>query len=407
MNPNFNGNPNNINFMPNQNFNPFFFNNPNMFPMNNNFNNFFNPNLMNNQIPMMQMNQMNQMNQINQINQMNQMMMQNMQNVNNQNNDIPFINQNQKMLVDKIINFYQGTGRIYMNYDEPNQIKQLLNNLDTNSPLLKEANDIVDPLHYINEKKKLIKFINHDFKIYNVKVPISIDKKTLYQIAYLYQTLENNSQILLVYMNCILNKDESSIDSISDGDFVIIIENIYYKDDSYFNALQNINYNGIRKNVPIKKNGNGLFRNLAVPDNIKFSQVFKALVLLLGCEYWYIYRGKKLHVDNKVDDIEILEGYPIECYEYEFIITYIIIFGKEINLKINYTDKNGKISRNLVSNYIVGILNSIKEFVEMVEAQKHIKVKEIYFEGKRINFNEDRSFSSLGIKEDCNIIIYF
>ena len=44
-------------------------------------------------------------------------------------------------------------------------------------------------------------------------------------------------------MNCILNKDESSIDCISDGDFVIIIENIYYKDDSHFNELKNNNYN--------------------------------------------------------------------------------------------------------------------------------------------------------------------
>ena len=64
-----------------------------------------------------------------------------------------------------------------MDYSEPNQIRQLLNNLDTNSQLLKEGNDIDDPLPYVNEQKKLIKFINHDLKIFNVKVPISIDKK--------------------------------------------------------------------------------------------------------------------------------------------------------------------------------------------------------------------------------------
>ena len=40
-----------------------------------------------------------------------------------------------------------------MNYNEPNQIKQLLNNLDINSLLLKEGNDIDDPLPYVNEKK--------------------------------------------------------------------------------------------------------------------------------------------------------------------------------------------------------------------------------------------------------------
>lgn len=40
-----------------------------------------------------------------------------------------------------------------MNYIEKNQIKHLLDNLNINCPLLKEANDITDPLPYIKEKK--------------------------------------------------------------------------------------------------------------------------------------------------------------------------------------------------------------------------------------------------------------
>ena len=169
------------------------FNNPNMINMNNN-NNFLFQNLMNPMIPM------------------NPMMMQNMNNQININNNFN-MTQSQKLLVDKIIEFYQKSERTYMNYNEPNQIRKLLNNLDTNNPLLKEGNDIDAPLHYVNEKKKLIKFINHDSKIFNVKVPASIDKITLYDIAELYKTI-HFSQILLVYMNCILNIDENSINSI-------------------------------------------------------------------------------------------------------------------------------------------------------------------------------------------------
>ena len=73
-------------------------------------------------------------------------------------------------------------------------------------------------MHYVKDEKQLIKFINHDFKIFNVKIPISIDKKTLYVIASLFKT-RLFSSILLVYMNCVLNEDESSINIISDGDF--------------------------------------------------------------------------------------------------------------------------------------------------------------------------------------------
>ena len=192
MNPNFNPFPNNFTFNQNQAFNNF---NPNMIGINNN--NFINQNFMNNQYQMMQMNQMMMQNMNNQIN--NNILSQN-HNINNiqNNNNSNFINQNQKILVDKIIEFYRKNGRKFMNYNEPNQIKKLLDNLDTNNPNLKEGNDIDDPMFYIKEKKKLIKFINHDFKIFNVKVPISIDKNTLYQVAEKYKTFLY-SEILLIY----------------------------------------------------------------------------------------------------------------------------------------------------------------------------------------------------------------
>ena len=55
------------------------------------------------------------------------------------------------------------------------------------------------------------------------------------------------AKTLLIYMNCILHNDENSIDCIGDGDFIIIIENLYYLDDTYYNSLNNINYSGKKK----------------------------------------------------------------------------------------------------------------------------------------------------------------
>ena len=140
MNPNF---PNNFTFNQNQAFNNF---NPNMIGINNN--NFINQNFMNNQYQMMQMNQMMMQNMNNQIN--NNILNQN-HNINNiqNNNNFNFINQNQKILVDKIIEFYRKNGRKFMNYNEPNQIKKLLDNLDTNNPNLKEGIILDDPMSYI------------------------------------------------------------------------------------------------------------------------------------------------------------------------------------------------------------------------------------------------------------------
>ena len=90
---------------------------------------------------------------------------------------------------------------------------------------------------------------------------------TLYQIADLYKSFDR-AQFLLVYMNCILNKDESSIESIADGDFVIIIEDIYYLDDTYLNLLTDKNNIGEKKNVGLSFE-TGLKRNLVIPIETK------------------------------------------------------------------------------------------------------------------------------------------
>jgi hypothetical protein len=322
----------------------------------------------------------------------NQMMMLNM------NNQFNFINQNQKNLVDKIIQFYQKTGGLFMNYNEKNQIKNLLDNLDINSPKLKEGNDIVNPLPYIKEKKKLIKFINHDFKIFNVKVPISIDKMTLYQIADMYKSWYF-SKFLLVYMNCILNEDESSIESISDGDFVIIIENKYYLDDTYLNSLTNENNSGKKINVTLQFT-NGFKRNLIIPVNTKSSQLYKALILKFGCECNFLYLGEEMHFN---DDRNIFNGNVIECIDKGGIIAgNINIIGKKIELEITLEDQGDK---KPLSQYAVGVLSSVKKFLKAIENLSGLKVKGFYLDKREIYIKEDRSFSSLGIIANCKITL--
>ena len=286
-----------------------------------------------------------------------------------------------------------------MNYNEPNQIRQLVNNLDTNSPLLQKGNDISDPLPYIHEKKiKSIRFINHDSKIFNVKVPISFDKKTLYDIAHLYKSI-SFSRILLIYKNSILREDEGSIDCISNGDFVVIIEDIYYLDHSYFNKFKYPNSGGEKMNVYLKING--ATQPLFVPSNTKLSQLYKALILHFGSDYIFLFSSNKIH---EKDDRIINNGSYIEGIKSGGVKSgYGIIFGKKIKLKIKSKDIKGKeINMNESSVGLeVGIYDSIKKLIEYIEIQNNIKVKSLSLKGKNINFEEDRSLASLGIKEDC------
>ena len=249
-------------------------------------------------------------------------------------------------------------------------------------------------------RKKLIRFINHDLKIFNVKVPISFDKKTLYDVACLYK-VSYFTNILLIYMNCILNKDEGSIDCISDGDFVVIIEDIYYLDHTYFNQLNNINFNGAKINVHLRLNGN--IQPLVIPSNTKFSQLYKALILHFGSDYMFLFNS---FIIQEKDDRIIGNGSIIECRKrWEVIGEYANKFGKIINIKINFKDSKGETVKSSSCNFQVGIFNSIKRFKEAIENQTYFKINCFYLKEKKINFEEDKSFASLGIKEDCEIQI--
>ena len=340
---------------------------------------FLNPNFMNNQSP---------------INPIIPLMFMNQITMGNMNDENTFINPNQKELVDKIISFYQESGREYMNYNEKYQIINLLNNLDTDCPMLNLCYDITDPLPHIKEKKKLIKFINHDFKISKVKVPISIDKKALYTIAELYKT-QHATEILLVYKDCILNEDESSIENISDGDFVIIIENIYYLDNTYFNSLTDKNSKGFKQYISIEfEDGT---KNFIIPRDTKFSQLHKALILHYGCEYEFICKGKLIKAN---DNRNIINGLKIHCSQIcKLLNTKRLNFGKEIQLKIKF--ENHSIEFN------VGILNSVREFFDMIKNLISRKAKGFYFDKKVIHTEEDISFASLGIINDCEIELIF
>ena len=74
---------------------------------------------------------------------------------------------------------------------------------------------------------------------------------------------------------------------------------------------------------------------------------------------------------------------------------------------MNFCDKHGKQKPDFPPFCTVGALNSVKTFVEFIENQILQKVKKIILGEKEINFKEDRSFASLGIKENINCKIIF
>jgi hypothetical protein len=363
------------------------------------------------------LNQMNQnMIQNNQnLNQMNQNMIQNNQNYNQMNNEQNmnmnlvsqinnnnmsmninnfWININQISLLIDIIDFYHKTENEFMDFNDKYQIMNIMNRLNPDLSKLEQDNEILDPLHYIKEPKKVVKFVNSDFKLFNVKIPSSIDKIDLYSIASSYKAL-NISDILLISKNCIIKKDESSIDSISEGDLIIIIENRIYPDDSYYNSLFTKNQNCRMINARWKNSlSSGV--TLQFPSNITISQMKKAILLKFGYNKEQIICN---WIPNKKDNETLEKSYDISLsYEkaQQIINFRINFFGKKITMKIEKKNKRKNQPYLIV---ILGTLNTNKILVRRIAADLQEKVKKIYFNEKELNIKDEMSIDSLGLKD--------
>jgi len=215
----------NFNNYPTQNFNPLFFMNTNSY-VNQNNNNF---------------NQINPMNQINQMN----------NNLNYNINDFNPMSQMNNNINYNLNNFNpmnKMNNNINFNMNNFNQMNQMNNNINFNMNNMNNNNSIIDLFPYIKEEKKIIKFINSDYKSNSIKIPISINKSELYSIAYNYKS-HPSFNFILSYKNIMIKKDESSIEEIPEGAEINIIEERPIPNTCYYDSL-------------IKKYGNYDMRNI-------------------------------------------------------------------------------------------------------------------------------------------------
>ena len=201
----------------------------------------------------------------------------------NQNNF--YINLNQINLINDIINFYKNNEMDEMNFNQKFQIMNLINHLNPDLSLIKISDKIEDPLYYIHEYKINIKLINYNKILYNVNIPTFITKSDLYSIAQTYRAFDFTN-LLLVHNNSILNKDESSINNIANNSIIIMIEDRYYPDETYYNSIIENKKSDemiriILQDVSLDLCGS---KNVGIdfPSDISFSEMFKAIYLKFG-----------------------------------------------------------------------------------------------------------------------------
>ena len=298
-------------------------------------------------------------------------------------------------LINSVINFYQECGKEYMNFSEKYQIMNLINSLNPNASLLKTKKQIYDPLHYINEEKIIINFINRNNELFKVKLPKSITKSDLYSISFKYRSDINPSyKILLIYNNSILESDNSDLSNISNNDNIIIIEDKYYIDDSYYKELNS------RVNIYNWKEAfiyGDTRERLLFPDDISFSEMLKAIYFKYGIDEKSIF--------NYFNPNQILKSYNTTIRIELSSCVYggnIYNYGKKIKV-----DAKGD---GIHTSIIIGILDSNKELIRRINSlicDERKKIKNCYIDKKDLNIKEEKSLLSLGIKSDFSCTIIF
>ena len=200
----------------------------------------------------------------------------------------------------------------------------------------------------------------------------------------------------------ILENNESSIDNICNNDIIIIIEDKYYKDNSYFLSYKSRG----EKKIPVDIEGGNTYCTLIFPDDISFSELLKIIFFTFG-EDKSTLSSKKL--------IEYAESNLILRDKFNYFRNKIyfssclfggcgICIGKAI--KVEIFEKGEKCG--LIID--IGLLNSNKELIERIrillclDSEKK-RINKIIIGGKEIDIKKEKSLLSLGIKDNfnCNI----
>ena len=177
-----------------------------------------------------------------------------------------------------------------------------------------------------------------------------------------------------------------------------------YLDDSYLNSLNKRNLSNEKINVTILLDYK-VIMVLQVLKGTKFSDLFKALLFHFGCEYRFSYDGRYYDGEHKEVSFVIQNNdITIICLRNSNIGKYTFL-GKIIFLKTIFSDERKTILSDYPESFQIGLLNSFKYLIEMIDNYSEKKVQRIKFDEKEINLEKDQSLLSLGIKEDSTLFI--
>ena len=216
-------------------------------------------------------------------------------------------NKDQITLLKIALDFYKENNLPQMDFNNEVQINNLINYLF--NPNIEFRNE-TEQFKYIthDKRRKRIKFIFNSSLRCLIDIPIFFTNKELYSIAGRYKQFRSTN-IKLIHKNKILKNDESSLDIISNGDIIFVIENKLYPDNSYFLNLQN-KYHG-NDYINIKVTSNGLDQYFSLSKEVTIQELTRAIAERKGFvleDCTFTYNAKHLYIEDKRKIKEVINS---------------------------------------------------------------------------------------------------
>lgn len=313
----------------------------------------------------------------------------------NGNNQINFMNNSFIMNIN-----YNNTINNYFNLN--NNTRGLRRQMSATNIL-----EVKDPYPDIHEAKILIIFERNDKIQHKVKVPLSFRMVELYYTAVEFK-INKYSKMELFYNNKYLKEDDKRINIISNGDKVIMAENLDELNNSIYKNLYQPNLSsGDIVNIIFNFSFNNKIKTMAFSKKTKIRDMFKMFyqenkIIGKGKQFYkFLLNSNTLNVDDNspLGNLFNSDGKTI-------IVDYInelnVIKGKKLEVEVR--NKRKKLSKTTI-----GTLNKIKDLYFKLEQNytNHRTIQRISIKGKEVRRDDERTFFSINVRENFKCIIHF
>ena len=307
------------------------------------------------------------------------------------------LNEGQISLLKIAVNIYKENDLPQMNFNNEIQINNLINVLFSPNIIYTDETDF---FNYITQDKrrKKIKFIFNSAQRFLIDIPIFFTNKELYSIAGKYKKF-NSTKIILIHNYKILKNNESSIDEISNGDIIWVIENILYPDNSYFMSLKNKYERNNIFNVNFEFT-DGTTNVYSLNGEVTIQELIRAINEDKGYplgECQFLYNANRLNPGDirKINEIFPSRIVSIKCYLIQIIKGRDLFLGKKILAKGN------------VGTFFIGTLDPIRNLFDDIGNSRGNLGKsgrKILIGNLELKPDSSNYLSFYGINEDFNFI---